>query len=100
MHAISWYAVPLVVPGMVAAFSSYFYWRILKFLHYQRLREILVVLDTYYVTYRQDLELMELPVMNFKDNMNAIFNTLKLQPDQKKHTAKKGNVNVKASWKG
>ena len=100
MHAISWYAVPLVVPSMVAAFSSYFYWRILKFLHYQRLREILVVLDTYYVTYRQDPELMELPVINFKNNMKAIFKILELQPEQKKHTAKKGNVNVNASWRG
>jgi len=78
LQAVSWYAVTFLVPFMVAAFSSYFYWRILKFLHYQRLREILVVLDTYYVTYRQDPELMELPIEKFKTNMEKIYKRLGL----------------------
>lgn len=83
IQAISWYALPLIVPSMVAAFSFYFYWRILRFLHYQRLREILIVLDTYYVAYRQNPNLMELPVENFKNNIEMTYKKLGLPPEQK-----------------
>ena len=64
--AISWYAIPILIPFMVSAFSFYFYWTILDFLHYQRLREIFIVLDTYYVAYKQNPKLMKLPIKKFK----------------------------------
>jgi hypothetical protein len=94
-----WYAIPLIAPAMVSLFAYYFQWSILNFLHYQRLREILAVLDTYYVAYRQNSELMELPIEDFKKKMEDALIKLKLPLSMNKNHRKKGKVHFDASWK-
>ncbi len=64
-QGLSWYLVFLILPLLVSLFSYYFYTTILNFLHYQRLREVFIVLDTYCTAFQENPDLMKTPVDDF-----------------------------------
>jgi hypothetical protein len=50
-----------LAPIIVAIFSAYSWWAIRGFLHYQRMREVIFVLETAFTAFHQNFELLNPP---------------------------------------
>jgi hypothetical protein len=68
----------VLAPLIVLTFSAYSQWMIREFLHYQRLREVVFILETAYTAFRSNLELLIPPYeelrnygMNFQKKVRS-----------------------------
>jgi hypothetical protein len=57
----SWHLPALSAPTIVAIFSTYSWWAIRGFLHYQRMREVIFVLETAFTAFHLNFELLNPP---------------------------------------
>lgn len=58
---LSWHSLAILAPLLVLILSVYSWWVIRGFLHYQRMREVIFVLETAYTAFHQNFALLNPP---------------------------------------
>jgi hypothetical protein len=68
-NSMNLFIAPLIISVIVILFAFYFYRNIPEFMHYQRLREVFYVLDTYCIAFKEEPDKMKVPLNKFMDSI-------------------------------